>query len=105
MLTETGTNTYTWTLPLSRPITQLSAGTLTVQVKDKQGNLTKIVRSFSVNTNHPGDLTGDGKVTLSDVRVMLQMLLGQVPVDLTTADLNHDGKVSLMDLRVLLQLL
>ena len=52
-----------------------------------------------------GDLDGDGRVTLADARLMLQMLLGQAPADVAKADLNHDGSVSLADLRFLLQLL
>lgn len=52
-----------------------------------------------------GDLDGDGKVTLADVRKMIQMLLGQVPLNLSTADLSGDGKLSLADLRALIQLL
>jgi hypothetical protein len=35
-------------LKLAKPIEQLPRGTLTVSVKDRQGNLTRIVRSFSV---------------------------------------------------------
>jgi hypothetical protein len=37
-----------WELKLSRPITGLAAGGLTVSVKDKQGNRSEIVRRFSV---------------------------------------------------------
>ena len=53
----------------------------------------------------PGDLTGDGQVTLADLRVMLQMLLGQVPVDLTKADLTGDGQLSLADVLALMRML
>jgi hypothetical protein len=37
-----------WELRLKNPITLLSKGTLTVSVKDKQGNLSRIVRTISV---------------------------------------------------------
>jgi hypothetical protein len=37
-----------WELQLSQPITELPRGKLTVSVKDKQGNLTRIDRTFSV---------------------------------------------------------
>jgi hypothetical protein len=37
-----------WELKLSRPLTALAKGTLTVSVKDRQGNLTRLVRTFSV---------------------------------------------------------
>jgi hypothetical protein len=37
-----------WELALSKPLTELSRGKLTVAVKDRQGNLTRIERTFSV---------------------------------------------------------
>jgi hypothetical protein len=37
-----------WELVLDRPITKLAAGNLTVSVKDRQGNLSRIERTFSV---------------------------------------------------------
>ena len=37
-----------WELTLARPIKNLASGTLRVSVKDRQGNLTEIVRRFSV---------------------------------------------------------
>ncbi len=37
-----------WELSLSKPLTELSRGKLTVSVKDRQGNLTRIERTFVV---------------------------------------------------------
>src|SRR5205823_4016259 len=37
-----------WELTLSRPVKELSRGKLTVAVKDRQGNSTRIERTFSV---------------------------------------------------------
>ncbi len=37
-----------WELKLARPITELPRGKVTVSVKDRQGNVTRIERSFSV---------------------------------------------------------
>lgn len=37
-----------WELKLAKPITNLPRGTLTVSVKDRQGNTTRIERTFSV---------------------------------------------------------
>jgi hypothetical protein len=42
------TGDHIWTLPVNPAITNLRRGELTVSIKDKQGNITKIVRSFSV---------------------------------------------------------
>ena len=39
-----------WELMLSRPLTELPRGKLTVSVKDRQGNLTRIERTFGVVT-------------------------------------------------------
>jgi hypothetical protein len=39
-----------WELPLAKPITDLAKGKLTVSVKDRQGNVARIERTFSVGT-------------------------------------------------------
>jgi hypothetical protein len=38
-----------WELPFRRPITQLAAGRIVVSVKDRQGNVARIERTFSVS--------------------------------------------------------
>jgi hypothetical protein len=40
-----------WEMTLSRPLTELSRGTLTVSVKDRQGNTTRIERTLSAQRN------------------------------------------------------
>jgi hypothetical protein len=40
-----------WELTLSRPLTELPKGKLTVSVKDRQGNVTRIERTLSVGPN------------------------------------------------------
>ena len=45
----TGLTDSRWELRLEKPISKLSKGTLIVSVKDRQGNITKIVRSFSID--------------------------------------------------------
>lgn len=44
----TQTEDHIWTLPIRSAITRLDDGVITVSIKDKQGNLTKVVRSFSI---------------------------------------------------------
>src|SRR5436190_14011000 len=38
-----------WELTLSKPLGALARGTLTVSVKDRQGNITRIERTFQVD--------------------------------------------------------
>jgi hypothetical protein len=40
-----------WELTLAKPVTNLARATLTVSVKDKQGNQTRIERTFSVGVS------------------------------------------------------
>ena len=42
-----GTTQGVWELKLSKPLAALQAGKLTVSVKDRQGNATRIERTFS----------------------------------------------------------
>ena len=37
-----------WEMRLKTPLRELKKGTITVSVKDRQGNVSKIVRTFSV---------------------------------------------------------
>lgn len=37
-----------WEMELTKPVTELKQGTLTVSVKDRQGNIVKMVRTFSI---------------------------------------------------------
>jgi hypothetical protein len=39
-----------WELRLNRPVTELARGRLTVSVQDRQGNLTRVERTFSVGS-------------------------------------------------------
>ena len=41
-----------WELTLARPVTELARGKLSVSVKDRQGNVTRIERTFSVTATN-----------------------------------------------------
>ena len=70
------------------------------------GELTpNVAVTVTVASPLTGDLDGDSKRTLTDVRLMIHMLIGQVPKDLTTADLTGDGQLTLTDLQALIRLL
>ncbi len=59
-----------------------------------------------VQTEKPGDLSGDGKINLKDSMLLLQYLAGwEIEFDEKNADINGDGKVNLKDSMLLLQYL
>ncbi len=47
----TATSSGVWEMKLTQPLAKLEAGTLTVEVKDRQGNTSRIERSFSVGAS------------------------------------------------------
>ena len=54
-----------------------------------------------------GDVNNDGEVTISDVNVLIDIILGGL-VDSETkrrADLNYDGEVSISDINALIDIL
>ena len=55
LFTETGD--HIWTLGLDQPIADLAEGELTVSVRDVAGNITKMVRTFSVGNGEPDPRT------------------------------------------------
>ena len=52
-----------------------------------------------------GDVNGDGRVNVSDVSVLINMILGIVPVDESLADVNGDGRVNVSDVSALINLI
>ena len=52
-----------------------------------------------------GDVNGDGKVNVSDVTALINMILGITTTDQTRADVNGDGKVNVSDVTALINLI
>ena len=52
-----------------------------------------------------GDVDGDGRRTLTDVRWLIEMLVGMRPKDLAKADLDGNGALTLADCQALIRLL
>ena len=52
-----------------------------------------------------GDVNGDGKVNVSDVTTLINMILGVIPKDEERADLNGDGKVNVSDVTTLINII
>jgi len=52
-----------------------------------------------------GDVNGDGKVNVSDVTTLVNMILGIVPKDVVRGDLNGDGRVNVSDVTTLVNII
>jgi hypothetical protein len=50
----------------------------------------------------PGDVNGDGKVNVTDVTTLVNMILGVIPKDQEHADLTGDGKINVSDVTALI---
>lgn len=53
----------------------------------------------------PGDVNGDGRVNVSDVTALINMILGITDKDETVADVNHDGKINVSDVTALINII
>ncbi|MBO4813355.1 MAG: leucine-rich repeat protein [Muribaculaceae bacterium] len=52
-----------------------------------------------------GDVNGDGKVNVSDVTALVNMILGVIPKDEARADVNGDGKINVSDVTALINII
>ena len=103
-----------------RTIPEGSTGTLYVISGDNEGN---VITASQVNTARnkrwiprqytngswteivAGDVNGDGKVNVSDVTALVNMILGVIPKDFTRGDINGDGKINVSDVTALVNLI
>ena len=53
----------------------------------------------------PGDVNGDGKVNVSDVSALINMIMGITPMNQDLADVNGDGKVNVSDVSALINII
>ena len=56
-------------------------------------------------TNLKGDVNGDGKVNVTDVTTLVNMILGVIPKNESRADINGDGKVNVSDVTALVNII
>ena len=78
------------------------------QVKEARAKLwipMKCVNATWVEIPAAGDVNGDGKVNVSDVTSLVNMILGVIPKDFTSGDINGDGKVNVSDVTALVNLI
>ena len=52
-----------------------------------------------------GDVNGDGRVNVSDVSALINMILGLEPMDQARADVNGDGRVNVSDVTKLINII
>ena len=50
-------------------------------------------------------MNGDGKVNVSDVTALINMIMGITTMDATVADVNGDGKVNVSDVSALINII
>jgi len=56
---------------------------------------------------NPGDVNGDGQLTIADVTMLIDYLLGSVPASFNdvNADVNHDSGITIADVTMLIDML
>ena len=52
-----------------------------------------------------GDVNNDELINILDVIAIVNMILGQSNIDLSTADMNQDGILNVLDITILLNLI
>ena len=60
---------------------------------------------FSSRASAIGDVNGDGRVNVSDVSALINMILGTQSMNTTTGDVNGDSKVNVSDVSALINLI
>ena len=68
-------------------------------------SITVIYTKAELETGKPGDTNGDGKVNVTDVTALVNMILGVIPKDEARADINGDGKVNVSDVTALVNII
>ena len=51
----------------------------------------------------PGDVNGDGEVTVADINVVIDMILAGAQS--SAGDVNHDGEVTIADINTLIDMI
>ena len=82
--------------------------TITLSTLDWAVCLAAFELPFNVKENAAslkGDVNGDGKVNVSDVTKLINMILGIIPTNQDAADVNADGKVNVSDVTALINII
>ena len=70
-----------------------------------QNNATGAYNEILLTTQITGDVNGDGKVNVSDVTTLINMILGVTAMNESVADVNGDGKVNVSDVTALINII
>ncbi len=80
-------------------------GTSTVTVSSVDGKATPDSCVVTVATANSGDVNGDGRVNVSDVTLLVNMILGTVTMVQEAADVNGDDRVNVSDVTALVNII
>ncbi len=80
-------------------------GLETCIVTDAAGNYVRNAWVTVNGENLRGDVNGDGRVNVSDVTALINMILGVIPKDEARADINGDGKINVSDVTALINII
>ena len=80
-------------------------GTATITVASTEGDAPPATCKISVRDTVSSDVNGDGRVNVSDVSALINMILGITPMDQTTGDVNGDGRVNVSDVSALINII
>ena len=80
-------------------------GTSTVTVSSVDGMATPDSCVVTVAAANSGDVNGDGKVNVSDVTMLVNMILGTATMNQEAADVNGDGRVNVSDVTALINII
>ena len=58
-----------------------------------------------INGSILGDTNGDSTINVLDVIIIVNMILGQLEIDLSTSDINQDGVLNVLDVTLLLSII
>ena len=87
-------------------LTALAVGNATITATATDGS--GVSASCSVTVKQKaigGDINGDGRVNVSDVTALINMILGVIPKDEARADINGDGKINVSDVTALINII
>ena len=94
---------------LELQLTGVAPGRARVSVTtDSNGKLASTSFTVTVtSSSRPGDVNMDGRISIDDVTVLIDILLGSVlnNYDLGAADVDGDGRVSIDDVTALIDIL